>query len=59
VPIIFCAMCVYMLYRSTIFIEWRTLFVVALLLLGVPLYLLSQAFGVPNAAKPAPSKLGT
>lgn len=59
VPMIFCGMCVYMLYSSTIYIGWRTLFVVALLLAGVPLYLLSQAFGVPNAPKPAPSKLGT
>ena len=48
VPIIFCNMCVYMLYRSTIYIEWRTLFVVVLLLIGVPLYLLSQALGEPR-----------
>ncbi len=48
VPLIFCSMCVYMLYQSTIFIEWRALFVVALLLLGLPLYWLSQALGQPN-----------
>jgi amino acid transporter len=59
VPMIFCGMCVYMLYESTMYIKWRTLFVVALLLAGVPLYLLSQMFGVPNAAKRAPGKLGT
>jgi basic amino acid/polyamine antiporter, APA family len=48
IPIIFCNMCVYMLYRSIIYIEWRTLFVVALLLVGLPLYLFSQALGVPK-----------
>lgn len=47
-PFIFCNMCIYMLYRSTIYIEWRTLFVVALLLLGIPLYGLSQMLGVPK-----------
>jgi APA family basic amino acid/polyamine antiporter len=48
VPIIFCNMCAYMLYRSIIYIEWRTVFVVVLLLVGVPLYWLSQALGVPR-----------
>jgi amino acid transporter len=56
VPMIFCAMCVYMLYRSIIYIEWRTLFVVALLLVGVPLYLLSQALGEPQRASDAPPR---
>jgi APA family basic amino acid/polyamine antiporter len=51
VPIIFCNMCVYMLYRSTIYIEGRIVFVVALLLVGVPLYWLSQALGVPRRDK--------
>lgn len=58
VPMIFCTMCVYMLYQSTMYIGWRTLFVVALMLIGVPLYLFSQALGVPSTAKSAPSKLG-
>jgi hypothetical protein len=30
------------------YIEWRTLFVVVLLLLGLPLYWLSQALGEPR-----------
>jgi hypothetical protein len=47
VPFIFCNMCVYMLYQSTIYIEWRALFVVVLLLLGLPFYWLSQALGEP------------
>lgn len=48
VPFIFCNMCVYMLYQSAMYIGWRTLFVVALLLLGLPLYLISQALGEPK-----------
>ena len=55
VPLIFCSMCVYMLYRSTIYIEWRTLFVVAVLLAGLPLYWLSQAFGEPQRDVPTRS----
>jgi amino acid transporter len=51
IPIIFRNMCVYMLYRSVIYIEWRTLFVVALLLVGVPLYLFSQVLGVPKRSE--------
>lgn len=46
-PMIFCAMCLYMLYRSVIYIEWRTLFVVAVLIVGLPLYGLSRALGGP------------
>jgi hypothetical protein len=34
-----------MLYQSVLYIEWRTLFVVVLLLLGLPLYALSQMLG--------------
>lgn len=48
-PIIFCNMCVYMLYQSTVFIGWRVLFPIALLLLGLPLYGLSQLLGVPRS----------
>jgi basic amino acid/polyamine antiporter, APA family len=59
VPMIFCGMCLYMLYSSTIYIGWRTLFVVVLLLLGVPLYYLSQALGgSPRSVSSPPSKLG-
>ncbi len=50
-PIVFCNMCVYMLYQSVVYIGWRTLFVVALLLLGLPLYLLSQALGAPRSER--------
>jgi APA family basic amino acid/polyamine antiporter len=49
VPFIFCNMCIYMLYQATIYIEWRALFVVVLLLLGLPLYWLSQAPGQPRS----------
>jgi amino acid transporter len=49
IPFIFCNMCVYMLYQSSVYIGWRTLFVVVLLLLGLPLYLLSQALGEPRS----------
>ena len=45
VPIIFCNMCAYMLYQSTIYVGWRALFGVGLVLLGLPLYLLSQVIG--------------
>jgi hypothetical protein len=34
-----------MLYQSVVYIGWRTLFVVVLLLLGLPLYALSQMLG--------------
>ncbi|MCI0379755.1 MAG: amino acid permease [Gemmataceae bacterium] len=51
IPIIFCLSCTFMLYRATIYIEWRTLFVVALLLLGLPLFLLSQSMGIPSNAE--------
>ena len=44
-PLIFCNMCVYMLYQSTIYIGWRVLFVILLLAVGLPLYWLSQALG--------------
>ena len=49
IPFIFCNMCVYMLYQSTMYIGWRTLFVVVLLLFGLPLYWLSQALGEPRS----------
>ena len=55
VPLIFCSMCAYMLYQSTIYIEWRVLFVVAVLLAGLPLYWLSQAFGEPQPDRPTRS----
>ncbi|MCI0640526.1 MAG: amino acid permease [Gemmataceae bacterium] len=45
VPIIFCCMCAYMLYRSTIYIEERVIFVIVLLLLGLPFYGLSRLIG--------------
>ena len=44
-PVIFCTMCIYMIYQSTIYVGFRSLFAVALVLLGVPLYLLSQLIG--------------
>jgi len=44
-PVIFCTMCVYMLYQSTIYVGFRSLFAVALVLLGLPLFALSYAMG--------------
>ncbi len=44
-PIIFCNMCVYMLYQSVLYVGWRALFAVGLVLLGLPLYWLSRLVG--------------
>jgi amino acid transporter len=53
VPIIFCFACAWMLYRATIYIEWHVLFAIAIVLLGVPLYLLSRLIsGAPRDAEP-------
>jgi len=46
-PIIFCNMCVYMLYQSTIYVGWRVLFAVFLLIAGLPLYAISRMLGTP------------
>ncbi len=45
VPMIFCAMCVFMLYQSVLFVGYRCLFGFVLVLLGLPLYALSALFG--------------
>jgi amino acid transporter len=50
-PFIFCMMCVYMLYQSTIYIGWQALFAVILVLVGVPLYWLSRAIGYHGEAE--------
>ena len=50
IPMIFCLSCTYMLYRATIYIEWRVLFVVFLLVIGFPLYFLSQMMGTPSSS---------
>ena len=44
-PVIFCQMCVYMLYQSTIYVGFRSLFAVALVMLGLPLFLIAQLMG--------------
>jgi len=44
-PIVFCNMCVYMLYQSIIYVGWRALFAIGLVLLGLPLYWLSRMVG--------------
>lgn len=44
-PMIFCAMCVYMLYQSTIYVGFRALFAVVLVLLGLPLFVISYMTG--------------
>ena len=44
-PLIFCAMCCYMLYQSTIYVGFRSLFAIALVLLGIPLFVLSMLIG--------------
>lgn len=44
-PFIFCNMCAYMLFESTVYIELRVLFAVVLVLIGLPLYGLSRLIG--------------
>lgn len=44
-PLIFCGMCVYMLYQSLAYIGVRCVFGFALVALGLPLYRLSQWLG--------------
>jgi amino acid transporter len=44
-PIIFCGTCVFMLYRSTIYVGWRALFAIGLVVLGIPLFWLAKLFG--------------
>jgi APA family basic amino acid/polyamine antiporter len=44
-PLIFCAMCAYMLYQSSIYVGWRALFAVALVATGIPLFILSLLIG--------------
>jgi amino acid transporter len=41
-PMVFCALCVYMLYQSVVWAGKLTIFVAVLVLLGVPLYRLSE-----------------
>ena len=41
-PMVFCAMCVYMVYQSVVWAGRLTIFVAILVLLGVPLYRLSE-----------------
>jgi APA family basic amino acid/polyamine antiporter len=49
-PIIFCNTCAYMLYSSATYVGWRASFALALVALGVPLYLLCWLFGgIPDA----------
>lgn len=44
-PLIFCAMCCYMLYQSTIYVGYRSLFAATLVALGLPLFVLSLMIG--------------
>jgi amino acid transporter len=48
VPLIFCSMCLYMLYRSIRYVEERALLAFAILWLGVLLYLVSRLLGSPR-----------
>lgn len=47
-PIIFCNMCAYMLYQSVIYVQWRCLFAIGLVLTGLPLYWLSKLISSPT-----------
>ncbi len=53
-PIIFCNMCGYMLYQSIIYVKWRCLFAIGLVLLGLPLYWLSRLI-TPKPHQPDPT----
>ncbi len=44
-PMIFCCTCAYMLYSSATYVGWRAAFALALVAVGVPLYLLCWLFG--------------
>lgn len=46
-PVIFCTMCMYMLYQSVIYVQWRSLVCIGLVLLGLPLFWLSRLLGKP------------
>jgi amino acid transporter len=50
-PFIFCNMCLYMLYQSSVYVGWRALLAVGLVLLGLPLYWLSRAIGYHRQAE--------
>jgi amino acid transporter len=51
-PFVFCSTCLYMLYQSTVYAKWLTLFGAIPLLVGFPLYLFSTK-RVPAAAETA------
>jgi basic amino acid/polyamine antiporter, APA family len=42
VPLIFCNACAWMLYQATDYVKWHALFAIAIVLLGLPLYLFSR-----------------
>lgn len=44
-PLIFCNTCIFMLYSSVVYVGWRSLFAIALTLLGIPLYLFACLIG--------------
>jgi basic amino acid/polyamine antiporter, APA family len=54
-PIIFCNVCVYMIYQSSIYVGWRALFALGLLALGLPLFWISRKLG----GKPATASSGS
>jgi amino acid transporter len=51
VPFLFCNICVYMLFQSTVFIGLQAAFAVVLVLLGFPLYGLSRLIGYNRIAE--------
>lgn len=51
-PLVFCAMCGYMLYKSIEYVKWGSLFGLGVLALGVPLYLISGKRPAPGPAWP-------
>ncbi len=52
-PFIFCNMCAYMLYQSILYVKYRALFAIVLVLAGLPLYWLSRAIGYRGEDVPA------
>jgi amino acid transporter len=56
VPLIFCNMCLYMLYQSIAYekVQWRALFALGLTALGLPLYWLSSRLAPPGGSRVSP-----
>jgi basic amino acid/polyamine antiporter, APA family len=51
VPFIFCCVCIYMLFQSTVYIGFQAAFAIVLVLIGLPLYGLSRLIGYHGLAE--------